>query len=427
MPSNPPARLSAAKHRAKRVGTDCVLWSKDSHCLFPHAQRELIRWLLLVHARDGSCLASIPCELVGHLFQWCTWMERGLYTVHGVLLDVPCHYEVTVAHTTPRRVGRSESTVIRTDAQGGKQRFGLVKCENACATWDVVRELELQAQLRHENICSLEEILPPRNPHFNDLYFTTQHMDTNLQVVIQSQMEFTNHVPHFVYQILRGLRYMHSAGVVHQQLCPSVCKVNALCELRLGNYGVECRSSQHEKFGKVDATNLWYRAPEVLLGGCSPNPIAPAVDIWAAGCIFAELLSRRPLVPGRNYVSQLHLVCGFVGYPEEEDLDWVHNDAAKEFVLKLSRQERVPIEKAVPALDSDPVAADLLSGMLQLTPARRQSACDLLQHPYLKELHSPEDELVSSHCIAVSGGGGASPKPSDVRARLWSMIRRYQG
>ena len=149
------------------------------------------------------------------------------------------------------------------------------------------------------------------------------------------------------------------------------------------------------------------------------------MDIWAAGCIFAELLSRRPLVPGRDYVSQLHLVCGFLGYPEAEDLDWVSNDAAREFVLRMGRRDVVPIEKAVPALDGDPAAADLLSGMLQLNPARRQSACDLLRHLYLRELHGPEDEPVASPCGAVSRGG-PGPKPSEGRARLWGMIRRYR-
>lgn len=76
----------------------------------------------------------------------------------------------------------------------------------------------------------------------------------------------------------------------------------------------------------------WYRAPEVLLTWCK---YTKALDIWSVGCIFAELMGRRPIFPGKNYKHQIELICNVLGTPNVEDLKSVTSQKALQFLQAL--------------------------------------------------------------------------------------------
>jgi mitogen-activated protein kinase 1/3 len=111
-------------------------------------------------------------------------------------------------------------------------------------------------------------------------------------------------VQYFLYQLLRGLKYVHSANVLHRDLKPSNLLVNANCDLKIADFGL-ARTTSDTNFMTEYVVTRWYRAPELLLN-CSEY--TEAIDVWSVGCIFMELLNRKPLFPGKDYVQQLVLI-----------------------------------------------------------------------------------------------------------------------
>jgi mitogen-activated protein kinase 1/3 len=109
---------------------------------------------------------------------------------------------------------------------------------------------------------------------------------------------------YFVYQLLRGLKYVHSANVLHRDLRPSNLLLNAKCDLKIGDFGL-ARTTTETDFMMEYVVTRWYRAPELLLN-CSEY--TQAIDMWSVGCIFGEIVTREPLFPGKDYVHQLRLI-----------------------------------------------------------------------------------------------------------------------
>uniref|UniRef100_A0A8C0HJ38 mitogen-activated protein kinase n=5 Tax=Neoaves TaxID=3078114 RepID=A0A8C0HJ38_9AVES len=126
-------------------------------------------------------------------------------------------------------------------------------------------------------------------------------MESDLHQIIHSAQPLTlEHVRYFLYQLLRGLKYIHSANVLHRDLKPSNLLVNENCELKIGDFGMARGLGADPRHAKAFLTEYvatrWYRAPELLL---SLHRYTRAIDMWSVGCIFAEMLGRRQLFPGR--------------------------------------------------------------------------------------------------------------------------------
>lgn len=185
-------------------------------------------------------------------------------------------------------------------------------------TFDVVttakrtyRELKILKHFKHDNIISIKNILkPPADlEQFNDVYVVLDLMETDLHHIIHSQQPLTEeHARYFLYQILRGLKYIHSANVLHRDLKPSNLLVNEDCELKIGDFGMarglSSSPSEQKRVMTEYVATRWYRAPELML---SLNEYSEAIDMWSVGCIFAEMLGRKHLFPGTNYLNQLQV------------------------------------------------------------------------------------------------------------------------
>lgn len=109
---------------------------------------------------------------------------------------------------------------------------------------------------------------------------------------------------YFLYQILRGLKYIHSANVLHRDLKPSNLLLNANCDLKICDFGL-ARVTSETDFMTEYVVTRWYRPPELLLNS---SDYTAAIDIWSVGCIFMELMDRKPVFPGRDHVHQLRLL-----------------------------------------------------------------------------------------------------------------------
>ena len=173
------------------------------------------------------------------------------------------------------------------------------------------RELKILKHFKHDNIISIKNILKPPDEleKFQDVYVVLDLMETDLHHIIHSDQPLSKeHVTYFLYQILRGLKYIHSANVLHRDLKPGNLLVNSNCELKIGDFGMArglCSSPSEQRRVMTEyVATRWYRAPELML---SLNEYSQAIDMWSVGCIFAEMLGRRPLFPGTNYLNQLQV------------------------------------------------------------------------------------------------------------------------
>ncbi|KAH8671663.1 kinase-like domain-containing protein [Xylariales sp. PMI_506] len=217
-------------------------------------------------------------------------------------------------------------------------------------------------------------------------------MECDLAAIIRSGQPLTDaHFQSFIYQILCGLKYIHSANVLHRDLKPGNLLVNADCELKICDFGLARGFSvdPEENAGYMTeyVATRWYRAPEIML---SFQSYTKAIDVWSVGCILAELLGGRPFFKGRDYVDQLNQILHILGTPNEETLQRIGSSRAQEYVRNLPFMPKKPFHSLFP--NANPDALDLLDRMLAFDPSSRISVEVALQHPYLKIWHDETDE-----------------------------------
>ncbi|KVH91118.1 Essential protein Yae1, N-terminal [Cynara cardunculus var. scolymus] len=224
-----------------------------------------------------------------------------------------------------------------------------------------LREIMLLRHMDHEN--------PPQKENFNDVYIVYELMDTDLHQIIRSNQPLADaHCRYFLYQILRGLKYVHSAHVLHRDLKPSNLLLNSNCDLKIGDFGL-ARTTSETDFMTEYVVTRWYRAPELLLN-CSEY--TAAIDIWSVGCILGEIMTRQPLFPGRDYVHQLRLITELIGSPDDASLGFLRSDNARRYVRQLPQYPRQQFSTRFP--NTSPGALDLLEKMLFFDPNRRITA-----------------------------------------------------
>ena len=186
----------------------------------------------------------------------------------------------------------------------------------------ILREIKLLKHFRHENIVSLVDMMPPNVKYvedFNDVYLVTDLMETDLHRIVYSKQKLSiDHAQYFIYQVLRGLKYIHSCRVLHRDLKPSNLLVNSNCDLKICDFGLARGINRDPNdpytMGTAGGGTMllteyvvtrWYRAPEIMLA-C--HEYSYPIDVWSVGCIFAELLLRKPYFPGDDYIDQVCIV-----------------------------------------------------------------------------------------------------------------------
>ncbi|KAL8307705.1 hypothetical protein RB593_006191 [Gaeumannomyces tritici] len=256
-----------------------------------------------------------------------------------------------------------------------------------------LREIKLLQHFRgHRNITCLYDMDIPRPDNFNETYLYEELMECDLAAIIRSGQPLTDaHFQSFIYQILCGLKYIHSANVLHRDLKPGNLLVNADCELKICDFGLARGFSvdPEENAGYMTeyVATRWYRAPEIML---SFQSYTKAIDVWSVGCILAELLGGRPFFKGRDYVDQLNQILHILGTPNEETLSRIGSPRAQEYVRNLPFMAKKPFRSLFP--NANPNALDLLDRMLAFDPSSRISVEQALEHPYLQIWHDASDE-----------------------------------
>lgn len=260
----------------------------------------------------------------------------------------------------------------------------------------ILREIRLLRHFNHENIIRILDMYPPSGVEFEDIYIVTDLMETDLHRVIYSKQQLTDeHAQYFVYQILRGLKYLHSANVIHRDLKPSNILVNKNCDLKICDFGLArgFNTSDEEEAGSLTdyVVTRWYRAPEVVL---IASEYTKAIDVWSVGCILCELIGRKALFAGKDHLDQIRKIIEVMGTPDPNDLTWLPQDGpARRFINKCPPAIGKPLQDIYPKANPD--SLEIASRMLTFNPHRRISVEDALEHKYFEGLHSKEDEPVA--------------------------------
>ncbi|ORY27862.1 Pkinase-domain-containing protein [Rhizoclosmatium globosum] len=259
-----------------------------------------------------------------------------------------------------------------------------------------LREIKLLKHFNgHENITGLLDMDISDVNNFNEIYLVQDLMEADLHQIIRSEQPLTDaHYQYFIYQICRGLKYIHSANVLHRDLKPGNLLVNADCELKICDFGLARGLANTDDAGFMTeyVATRWYRAPEIML---SFRSYTKAIDMWSIGCIFAELLGGKPLFKGRDYVDQLNQILNILGTPDDATLRRIGSERAQLYIRSLRRTQKVPWTHLFPR--ASPVALDLLERLLTFDPAARITVEEALAHPYLEAYHDASDEPSHPH------------------------------
>ncbi|XP_062872194.1 STKc_p38 domain-containing protein [Trichomycterus rosablanca] len=248
------------------------------------------------------------------------------------------------------------------------------------------RELRLLRHIQHDNVICLLDVFTPDTSldKFQTFYLVMPFVAQDLSHIMKKRMLTERIIIYLFYQILRGLKYIHSAGIIHRDLKPSNLAVDQNCELKILDFGL-ARHAEMEMTGYV--VTRWYRAPEIIFNWMH---YTQRVDIWSAGCILAEMITGQVLFPGNDSMDQLTMILNLTGTPHSSLVQKMQSKDARSYVQSLPFQKQKDFREVFPSMDL--TAVDLLEKTLMLDPEVRLTAKDGLSHPYLSEFHDPESE-----------------------------------
>ncbi|MBN3301090.1 MK04 kinase, partial [Amia calva] len=268
-----------------------------------------------------------------------------------------------------------------------------------------LREVKIIRRLEHDNVVRVFEVLGPRGRplpmdlcELSTLYIVQEHMETDLSRLLEQGPLSEDHAKLFMYQLLRGLKYIHSANVLHRDLKPANIFINTEeLLLKIGDFGlarIVDPHYSHKGYLSEGLVTKWYRSPRLLL---SPNNYTKAIDMWAAGCILAEMLTGRMLFAGAHELEQMQLILDTIPVIREEDkqelLKVMPTYISSGWEVKKSFKDLLPEVKAE--------AIDFLERILTFNPIDRLTAEAALMHTYMQQYSCPEDEPISQHPFRI--------------------------
>eukprot|EP00752_Nemacystus_decipiens_P007259 g6498.t1 len=318
--------------------------------------------------------------------------ERRLHVANGTTFKIPKRYNhLEVIGKGSYGMVCSAVDSVRNNAPVAIKKITPMAAHSVDAK-HVLREVRVMRYLgEHENIVTLEDLFC--NEEDDELYIVMELLDSDLHRIIQSNQALSRkHHQVFMIQILRGVEFLHRNGIIHRDLKPGNILLTRNCQLRISDFGLARelpRDTDATAEARRDGDGItehvvtrWYRPPELML---SPNGFYGfPVDVWSVGCIFGELLGRRPLFPGSSFVDQLSLIFDVLGAPAPDEVAHIRGAQARKFLDKLKGRAGVSFSDLIPGTPDD--AAALLESLLLFDPLKRCTPGEALDHPFFRDL-----------------------------------------
>lgn len=309
-----------------------------------------------------------------------------------------------------------------------------------------IREICILPQLTSRYVVKMREILPMSRGG-EDLYAVMELAESDLRKVIRSDVVLhPGHVQMIMYRALCGLKYIHSAGVIHRDLKPGNILINSDCSVLLCDFGLAREPISPSQTLTKHVSTRWYRSPELIL---LENDYSTPVDIWSLGCVFGELLGKLPggrrqgpLFPGKSCYplsparrlgmlpvevlevqDQLAVILEVIGTPN--DLEFISNTAKRQYVQNFPSKPRIDFTSWYPSASVP--ALDLLNSMLQFNPSARITVDQALSHPYFHSIRDSSVEETSFHIVNLPFDSSAELQISELREILHREVEKYQG
>ncbi|MGH0180895.1 UNVERIFIED_CONTAM: hypothetical protein FKN15_005290 [Acipenser sinensis] len=226
-----------------------------------------------------------------------------------------------------------------------------------------LREIKIIRRLDHDNIVKVFETLGPSGrqltedvsslTELNSVYIVQEYMETDLCKLLEQGLMSEEHARLFMYQLLRGLKYIHSANVLHRDLKPANLFINTEdLVLKIGDFGLARIMDphySHKGYLSEGLVTKWYRSPRLLL---SPNNYTKAIDMWAAGCIFAEMLTGKTLFAGAHELEQMQMILESIPVIHKEDREELLG-VIPVFIKNDMSEPHTPLAKLMPGISAE--------------------------------------------------------------------------
>lgn len=251
-----------------------------------------------------------------------------------------------------------------------------------------IREVKLLRQLKHDNIVKLFEAFRRKTK----LYLVFEFVDRTLLEVLEEspygisvRCKQTALIKSYIYQLLKGLDHCHRLQIIHRDIKPENLLVSLDQKLKLCDFGLARVATKTGDMTEYVATR-WYRAPELLLGGC----YSAAVDLWSIGCIMGELIDGKPLFPGKSEIDQLYVIQNVLGPLPPKQAELLAKNP-KFGGLKYSELRPEPLDRRFLG-KMKKAGLNLMRRLLEYNPSLRITTEEALSHPFFDELKAVEVE-----------------------------------
>ncbi|CAN8075245.1 unnamed protein product [Agarophyton chilense] len=257
-----------------------------------------------------------------------------------------------------------------------------------------LREIATLFSVNHDNVVNLREVVVGSTT--DKIYLVMEYAEHDLLSLLERMKRpySASEIKSLMLQLLRGVSHLHGSWILHRDLKPSNLLLTGQGVLKICDFGLSRYYGDPLSKYSQGVVTLWYRAPELLMGS---TIYSTAVDMWAVGCIFAELILMRPLLQGSGELDQLGKIANLLGPPSEERWSGFSRLPNAKRVSFRSygdgniRDQFYEGKESTRRFCSSENALNLMEQMLLYDPEERISADDALKHPYFFERPSPKD------------------------------------
>ncbi|XP_070695292.1 cyclin-dependent kinase 11B isoform X2 [Pempheris klunzingeri] len=275
-----------------------------------------------------------------------------------------------------------------------------------------LREINTILKAQHPNIVTVREIVVGSN--MDKIYIVMNYVEHDLKSLMETMKQpfLPGEVKTLMIQLLRGVRHLHDNWILHRDLKTSNLLLSHKGILKIGDFGLAREYGSPLKPYTPVVVTLWYRSPELLLGA---KEYSTAVDMWSVGCIFGELLTQKPLFPGKSEIDQINKIFKDLGSPSEKI--WPgYNELPAVKKMTFTEYPYNNLRKRFGALLSDQ-GFDLMNKFLTYCPSKRILSDEALKHEYFRETPLPIDPSMFPTWPAKSEQQrvkrGTSPRPPE--------------